>query len=114
MCQVVNDWAQGGFETARSRLTSESPASSAVRRRARCLRDDDQGCEPETVASLRTTAGSVLIGEASIVASWMPDGWYITSVTLTIQLECEEDGRWIAQVPWVRREDHVSTGLNAQ
>jgi predicted RNase H-like HicB family nuclease len=28
-----------------------------------------------------------------------PIGWYITSVTLTIELEREEDGRWIAEVP---------------
>jgi predicted RNase H-like HicB family nuclease len=26
-------------------------------------------------------------------------GWYITSVTFTIELEREEDGRWIAEVP---------------
>ena len=26
-------------------------------------------------------------------------GWYITGVTLTIELEREEDGRWIAEVP---------------
>jgi predicted RNase H-like HicB family nuclease len=25
--------------------------------------------------------------------------WYIGLVTLTIELECEEDGRWIAEVP---------------
>ena len=25
-------------------------------------------------------------------------GWYITSVTFTIELEREEDGRWIAEV----------------
>lgn len=26
-------------------------------------------------------------------------GWYITSVTFTIELEREEDGRWIAEAP---------------
>jgi predicted RNase H-like HicB family nuclease len=26
-------------------------------------------------------------------------GWYITGVTFTIDLEREEDGRWIAEVP---------------
>ena len=26
-------------------------------------------------------------------------GWYITRVTFTIELEREEDGRWIAEVP---------------
>lgn len=26
-------------------------------------------------------------------------GWYITSVTFTIELEREDDGRWIAEVP---------------
>ena len=26
-------------------------------------------------------------------------GWYITGVTFTIELEHEEDGRWIAEVP---------------
>ena len=26
-------------------------------------------------------------------------GWYITSVTFTIELEREQDGRWIAEVP---------------
>jgi predicted RNase H-like HicB family nuclease len=26
-------------------------------------------------------------------------GWYITGVTFTIELEREEDGRWIAEVP---------------
>ena len=30
----------------------------------------------------------------------MPGGrWYITGVTFTIDLELEEDGRWIAEVP---------------
>jgi predicted RNase H-like HicB family nuclease len=28
-----------------------------------------------------------------------PAGWYITQVTFTIELEREEDGRWIAEVP---------------
>jgi predicted RNase H-like HicB family nuclease len=28
-----------------------------------------------------------------------PAGWYITGVTFKIELECEEDGRWIAEVP---------------
>ena len=28
-----------------------------------------------------------------------PSGWYITPVTFTIELEREEDGRWIAEVP---------------
>ena len=26
-------------------------------------------------------------------------GWYITGVTFTIELEREDDGRWIAEVP---------------
>ena len=26
-------------------------------------------------------------------------GWYITGMTFTIELEREEDGRWIAEVP---------------
>ena len=26
-------------------------------------------------------------------------GWYVTRVTCTIELEREEDGRWIAEVP---------------
>lgn len=28
-----------------------------------------------------------------------PAGWYSTRVTFTIELEREEDGRWVAEVP---------------
>ena len=28
-----------------------------------------------------------------------PDRWYISTVTFTIELEREDDGRWLAEVP---------------
>ena len=48
------------------------------------------------------------------------DGWYITRVTLTIELEREEDGRWIAEVPalpgvlcYGRDRDEAVAGVQA-
>ena len=47
-------------------------------------------------------------------------GWYITGVTFTIELEREEDGRWIADVPGLpgvlcygRDRDEAVAGVQA-
>ncbi len=48
------------------------------------------------------------------------DGWYIIHVTFTIELEREEDGRWIAEVPalpgvlcYGRDRDEAVAGVQA-
>jgi predicted RNase H-like HicB family nuclease len=43
------------------------------------------------------TASASLVGWSALLDS--RPGWYITTVTFTIELECEDDGRWIAEVP---------------
>ena len=47
-------------------------------------------------------------------------GWYITQVTFTIELEREEDGRWIVEVPalsgvlcYGRDRDETVAGVQA-
>ena len=47
-------------------------------------------------------------------------GWYITRVTFTIEIEREEDGRWIAEVPalpgvlcYGRDRDEAVAGVQA-
>jgi predicted RNase H-like HicB family nuclease len=41
--------------------------------------------------------GPVLAGRGGLFDS--RDGWYISRMTFTIELEREDDGRWLAEVP---------------
>lgn len=38
-----------------------------------------------------------MLGCDSLLDSW--PGWYISSVTFTVEIEREDDGRWLAEVP---------------
>jgi predicted RNase H-like HicB family nuclease len=51
----------------------------------------------QTVLSTCPSLAAPLVGCSGLLGSW--PGWYIDDVTFTVEIEREDDGRWLAEVP---------------